>query len=420
MRPDSSISEDFAGSDATKTPTATPSKPNAYTNPDEYLNWLKVTQGMSQQDAATTLRWQAQADKIEADKASAAQAAKDAADAEKERLRLKAVEDARLAQERQSLIAGPPIATTETTSGNISNAGEGVPTTPEEEITTAVDTPEETITLPERVSVFQTLTSRFNQYGLGTLVNKIKELVIDGATEATITLALQETPEYKARFKANEARLAKGLAVLSPAEYITVEDSYRQVLRAYGLKSFDNDNYVSQFIANDVSPTELNNRVVTAVQRVQMADPAVSKTLRDYYNIGNTDLVSYMLSPDTQLPEIERKVNAAEIGAAARAQGLNTGVDVAEALAAKGVTAEAAQKGYATIAGILPTAQKLSDIYGTRLDKYGQAEAEQEAFNSLASAQRKREKLAQQEIATFGGSSGIGNQSLKSSSRGQI
>lgn len=405
---------------AERDPSGPVAKPNAYTNPDEYIQWLKTNQGMSQQDAATTLRWQAQADKIEADKAAAAKAAADAAAAEKERLRLKAIEDARLAKERQTLVAGPTITPTQTVTDNISTAGAGLPETPEEDIEDTTDTVEETITLPERVSVFQTLSSRFNQFGLGSLVNKIKELVIDGATEATITLALQETPEYQNRFKANRARMAKGLAALTPAEYITVEDTYRQVLRSYGLNQFDNDDYVSRFIENDVSPTELNSRVVTAVQRVQMADPAVSRTLRDYYNIGDTDLVSYMLSPERQLPEIERKVATAEIGAAARAQGLNTGVDVAEALAAKGITGEQAQKGYATIAEVLPTAQKLSDIYGAGLDRYGQAEAEQEAFNSLASAQRKREKLAQQEIAAFRGSSGMGTQSLKRSQRGQI
>lgn len=405
---------------AERDPSGPVARPNAYTNPDEYLQWLRTNKGMSQQDAATTLRWQGQADKIEADKAAAAKAAADAAAAEKERLRLKALQDAADAKERSSLIAGPSIAPTTTVTDNISTAGAGLPDTTEEEIATEADTTEEQITLPERVSAFQTLSSRFAQYGLSSLVNKIKELVIDGATETTITLALQETPEYKARFAANEERARKGLAVLTPAEYIAVEDTYRQVLRSYGLNSFDNDNFVRQFIANDVSPTELNTRVVTAVQRVKMADPAVARTLRDYYNIDDTDLIAFTLSPESQLPEIERKVTTAEIGAAARTQGLNTGVSTAEALAAKGVTAAEAQKGYATIAGMLPTAEKLSEIYGTGLDKYGQAEAEQEVFGSLASAQRKREKLAQREIATFGGSSGMGTQSLKRSSRGQI
>jgi len=272
----------------------------------------------------------------------------------------------------------------------------------------------------KRESVAKIITARFAQYGLETLGAKVLELAKQGYNEDTITLELQNTDEYKIRFAANQERLKKGLSVLTPAEYLSVEDAYRQTLRAYGLTQFDNDAYVRQFIANDVSPTELSNRVVTAVQRVQNADPAVAQTLRDYYGIGQTDMVAYVLDPNQKLQEIQRKVAASEIGVAARRQGLEAGVSVAEQLAAQGVTQAEAQKGYATIADILPTAQKLSDIYGTTLDGYGQAEAEQEVFNQLASAQRKRQTLTSREIASFGGSSGMAKSSLKQSSGGQI
>jgi len=272
----------------------------------------------------------------------------------------------------------------------------------------------------QRQSIIAVLTDRFKKYGLGSLVNKIKELAIDGATESTITLALQESEEYKTRFKANEVRIAKGLAVLTPKEYTDVEDGYRQTLRAYGLREFDTDEYVSQFIANDMSPTEFSNRVVTAVQRVQNADPAIIQQLRQYYGIGQKDLVAYVLDPEQQFQKIQRQVAASEIGVAAARQGLQAGVSVAEQLAAQGITEAEAQKGYATIADILPTAQKLSDIYGTTLDGYGQSEAEQEVFNSLASAQRKRQKLTQREIATFSGAAGTNKTSLTTSSVGQF
>ena len=271
-----------------------------------------------------------------------------------------------------------------------------------------------------RRNAIEVLTERFQRYGLGSLVNKIKELAIDGATEATITLGLQETEEYKTRFKANQDRIKKGLAVLNPGEYLAVEDGYRQVLRAYGLKQFDTDEYVSQFISNDVSAAELSNRVVTAVQRVQNADPAIQQQLRQYYGIGQEDLVAYVLDPNQQFQKIQRQVAASEIGVAAGRQGLQAGVSVAEQLAAQGVTEAEAKKGYATIADILPTAEKLSDIYGTTLEGYGQSEAEQEVFNSLASAQRKRQKLTAREIATFSGAAGTNKTSLTTSSVGQF
>lgn len=271
----------------------------------------------------------------------------------------------------------------------------------------------------ERKSIVAVLTDRFQKYGLGSLINKIKDLAIDGATEATITLALQESEEYKTRFKANQTRIAKGLAVLTPAEYLNNEDGYRQVLRSYGLKQFDTDEYVQQFIANDMSPTEFSNRVVTAVQRVQNADPAIVQQLRDYYGIGQQDLVAYVLDPEQQFQKIQRQVSASEIGVAAARQGLRAGVSVAEQLAAQGVTQAEAQKGYATIADILPTAEKLSDIYGTTLDTYGQSEAEQEVFNSLASAQRKRQRLTAREVAAFSGAAGTNKTSLTQQTVGQ-
>jgi hypothetical protein len=271
-----------------------------------------------------------------------------------------------------------------------------------------------------RKSAVAALTERFQEYGLGSLINKIKDLAIDGATESSITLALQETDEYKERFKANQDRIKKGLRVLNPAEYLRVEDGYRQVLRSYGLRQFDTDDYVSQFISNDVSPAEFSNRVVTAVQRVQNADPAVSRQLRDFYGIGQSDLVAYALDPNQQFQKIERQVAAAEIGVAAARQGLQAGVSVAEQLAAQGVTQAEAQRGYATIADILPTAEKLSDIYGTTLDAYGQTEAEQEVFNSLASAQRKRQRLTAREVAAFGGAAGTNKTSLAAPSVGQF
>jgi len=272
----------------------------------------------------------------------------------------------------------------------------------------------------ERISIYSSMADRFNKYGLTGLANKIKELAIQGATEATITLQLQETPEYQQRFAANADRIKKGLAALTPAEYVNVEDSYRQVLRAYGLKQFDNDAYVRQFIANDMSPTELSNRVVTAVQRVQNADPALVNQLKQYYGIGATDMVAYVLDPEQQFQKIERQIAASEIGVAAGRQGLKAGVSVAEQLAAQGVTEAEARKGYATIADILPTAEKLSDIYGTTLDEYRQAEGEQEVFNSLASAQRKRQALTARELAAFSGASGTNKTSLTTSAVGQF
>jgi hypothetical protein len=274
--------------------------------------------------------------------------------------------------------------------------------------------------LDERQSAFDILYEQMDSLGLAALVEPLRNLIQENVSPSEFAVKLRQSDAYKARFIANEERLKKGLRVLQPREYIAVEDSYRQVLRSYGLQQFDNDTYVQQFIANDVSAAELSDRVSMAVQRVQNADPAIARTLRDYYGIGQTDLVAYVLDPNQQLQKIQRQVAAAEIGSAARLQGLEAGVGVAEQLAAQGITQAEAQRGYATIADILPTAEKLSQIYGASLEGYDLAQAEQEVFNQLASAQRRRERLTQREIAAFSGQSGLGRTSLTQDTGGQI
>jgi hypothetical protein len=273
--------------------------------------------------------------------------------------------------------------------------------------------------LAERQSAFDLLRSEMDALGLGALVEPLRGLIQKDVGAAEFAIQLRQSEAYKARFAANEGRLKKGLRILTPGEYLRVEDAYRQTLRTYGLKQFDNDQYVRQFIENDISAAELSDRVSTAVQRVQNADPAIGRTLRDYYGIGQTDLVAYVLDPNQQLQKIQRQVAAAEIGTAARRQGLEAGVTVSEQLAAQGITEAEAQRGYATIADVLPTAEKLSQIYGTTLEGYDQAQAEQEVFNQLASAQRKRQRLVSREIAEFSGQSGVARGSLGTATGGQ-
>jgi hypothetical protein len=142
--------------------------------------------------------------------------------------------------------------------------------------------------------------------------------------------------------------------------------------------------------------------------------------LKNFYGIGQNDLVGYVLDPSQQFQKIERQVAASEIGVAAARQGFNIGATVAEQLAAQGISQAEAQKGYSTIADILPTAEKLSDIYGGKLEGYRLAEAEQEVFNQLASAQRKRRALTERELASFSGEAGLGRTSLTQQTGGQF
>jgi hypothetical protein len=263
-------------------------------------------------------------------------------------------------------------------------------------------------------SAYDVLLAEFNRYGLGTLLDDVKNLIITGADEASLTLALRQTKAYQNRFAANADRIKSGLRALSEAEYVTLEDQYQNVMRNYGLPAtyYTKDATGKQagfekFIAGDVSATELEDRIAIAQKRVLDAPPQVKDALKQFYpDIKDADILAYTLDPTRGLADIQKKVLAAEIGGAAMGQGLATSASRAEELARFGVTAEAAREGFQTVADVAPRGSQLAAIYGQ--DAYGQAEAEQEVFGLAGSAEagQRRKKLSELERSAFSGQAG--------------
>ena len=281
----------------------------------------------------------------------------------------------------------------------------------------------EAANLVARQSAYDLLYQQFKQYGLESLVEDIKGLVQSNVSPSEFAIRLQDTDAYKKRFAANQDRIKQGLRALTPAEYIGLEDQYQNIMRNYGLPAsyYTKDAMGTQagfnkFIANDVSAAELEDRIATAQKRVLNADVNVTNALRQFYpDITNADILAYTLDPTNALENIKRKVTAAEIGGAAMAQGLATGVSRAEELAKYGITKAQAQQGFQAIGEFLPTAQKLGDIYATQgMGPYDQLTAEQEVFGTegAAGAATKRKKLSELERAAFGAQSGLAQGAL--------
>jgi hypothetical protein len=236
-----------------------------------------------------------------------------------------------------------------------------------------------------------------------------------------LLLQLRQLESYKSRFAGNEQRRARGLNALSEAAYLAQERDYAQTLALYGQDRFVNRQQLAQFIGNDISNTELSQRVATAVNRLQNADPVVLKQLSEYYpNINEKDVISYFLSPEETLPELQAKTTTAEIGATARQYGLDYGMSKASELQKYGVNLERARTGFKNIAEVLPRSKELSEFYKASGINYNQEIAEQEEFKGLASARRAREKLKELEIATFSGQSGLSKNALRRSTGGQF
>lgn len=274
----------------------------------------------------------------------------------------------------------------------------------------------------ERLSAYNILRMEFEQYGLGSLVTDIRDLLINDTPVSEFGLRLRGTDSYKTRFKANEGRIAAGLSALSPAEYVGLEDQYQNVMRNYGLPAsyYTKDQTGKQagfekFIAGDVSATELEDRISTAQKRVLYANPEVSSALKAFYpDIQNGDILAYVLDPSQGLENIKRKVTAAEIGGAAMTpkdaagkQILTTSEARAMQLAGYGVDKAQATQGYSAIGSGLQRGSELASIYGE--SPYTQTTAEEEVFNlsGQTEAEKKRKKITGLEKATFGGQTGL-------------
>ena len=256
---------------------------------------------------------------------------------------------------------------------------------------------------------YASLRSLFNQFGLGSLAPKIYDYAKQGYGADVISLLLQDTKEYKERFAANEARTKKGLPVLSPAEYLATEQAYRQVLQETGLPEgfYDSPTDFRNWIAGDVSPTEIKNRADLAVQNAAQANPAAKQALKDLYGVGESYVAAYFLDKTRSLPLLQKQSQAAQFGGEALKRNLvDINKDFLEYLATSGLSQAQVGQGYAQIAETLPLLERIAGRYG---ETFTQREAESDIFapeTGLYGATAKRKRLASQERALFAGAGG--------------
>jgi hypothetical protein len=277
--------------------------------------------------------------------------------------------------------------------------------------------------LTQRTNWIETLKTQYEQAGLGALGDRIIEFVQQGFDPETIDFKIRETPEFKLRFPANEARKKAGLPVLSLDEYIAAENAYQSVFRQAGFAKgfYDTKDDFTKFIENDISPSELKQRVDIASLSVDNADPYFVDSLQRLYGIPKADMVAYALDPERALPFINRQVQAAQFGGEAARQGLSIDRSMAETYTGLGVTQTQARQGFEQVAEILPTAQRLSSIT-PEAAPVGLGETTSAVFGGEQSADYKQRirRLSEIEQSRFAGQSGVGRGSLTQQTQGQF
>lgn len=296
---------------------------------------------------------------------------------------------------------------------------------PEEQARRAAQAIEDARLERERRDSIALLTATMEQYGLGSLASVIIDLKQQGFSDEVVDVKLQETPQWRQRFAGNELRRKAGLPVLRPDEYLGLEAAYKKVLRDAQLPEtfYDQTDDFAKFMANDISATELQERVNIANMSIQNADPFFTDSLRRMYGLLDGEMTAYALDPERALPAITRQVKAAQFGAEAARQGLPA---ITTSMAERysdtfGVTPEQARQGFEQVAMIQPEAERLSQIYRQEAP-VGLEETTSAVFGGDQSAEYKKrlQRLSEIEQATFAGQSGVRQGSLTRPQSGQF
>ncbi len=272
---------------------------------------------------------------------------------------------------------------------------------------------------PAFTSAKEIINQMLRSWGISELSADVDRLLREGLDTNAVVLQLQLTDAYKERFAANEFRTAKGLPVLSPAEYIATEAAYRQVMKSYGLPAgfYDDQKDYQNFLANDLSPNELNERAQIAQRTFLSADLETRNTFRDFYGLTDGAGIAAILDPAKALPIVERMAMAAQLGGTAIRNGLEANRERLERYADMGVTADNAASAFAEIGLTGATERQIAGRFG---DTLTQAEQEEGSLLGTASAQRKRRRLADSELGLFRGQAGASESALNRSTAGRV
>lgn len=250
---------------------------------------------------------------------------------------------------------------------------------------------------------YEMLKAKLSEWGIDDLGDDVINTLVQGYSPSVATMVIQDTPQYKKRFAANDTRIKAGLPALTPAEYIATERSYISTLRKYGLPEgfYDQQEDFQKWISADVSPEEMDQRANTARQAYVDAGPEVKDQWQQLYGLTPGDAVAAFLDEKTAVNLLQKRAQAVSISAEAERAfhgqyQLTPGR--AEELAQQGVTQGKAQQGFSSVASRLPRDQFLAHLAGV---DFTQKDAENEVLLDDVSAKAERDKVYKAEQGRF-------------------
>lgn len=267
----------------------------------------------------------------------------------------------------------------------------------------------------EQRRVIETVQAVFNQYGLGSLNSVIEQYAREDYSAEAIQILLRQTPQYKQRFPAMEALSAKGRAI-SEAEYIDYERTAAALERQYGLPQTMLTGRVTDLLTNEVSASEMNDRVVLAASAAIQAPQDFRQTMSEFYGVDTGGLTAYFLDPQVATPLLEKQYASSIIGTEARRQGVGIDVYGAENLQELGISQEQARVGFGQVSRARPLTEGRGDVVNQQQliqGTFGASEQAQQAVERARSARVGRFQQGGGAITTQQGVAGAGTSATR-------
>jgi hypothetical protein len=271
------------------------------------------------------------------------------------------------------------------------------------------------------VNELYTVVSKFYKQG-ATSEESFNMAVLDSRNNPALG---EFTKRFKGIYALQDMKQAgKAVTVPTIAEYFATESKMGDILKQSNLGDLANEDFLGDVLAKGVSATEFANRITAIFDRIDNAPKDIKNTLSRFFpTVDRISLAKAIALGDKGAKELQNQVAGYEVLSAAEKQGLSAGQLVggtteerAYQYALGGETYDTALTKFGTIAAMLPTVNKLTQVYGEPM--LGPSGIESAVFGKSAKEIKAIEDLAKKEEATFSARSGVSQISLASQRRG--
>ena len=187
-------------------------------------------------------------------------------------------------------------------------------------------------TASAQVNAFDNIQNYLEQWNLGGLTNKVKQLITQQGNYLTNQNALldwvRQQPEYKKAFPGltehNDPRNLSNMSEhMTEAQYQNYVQTINGLAGQYAFPAgFITPGQIGNWVKNNVSAAELEQRMKYGYTAALNADANTKAILQQQYGLTTGQLAAYMLDPSHALQTIEKQVASATLQGYAKDVGL--------------------------------------------------------------------------------------------------